>query len=72
MILANEDKVSVKIAGTANLNEMVEELLDEDYEAEYCRWELDPMYTKRESELIQAHLQAYGEIPGDDDMDDLF
>ncbi|MBT3232065.1 MAG: FAD-dependent oxidoreductase [Calditrichaeota bacterium] len=72
LILANEDKVSVKIAGTANLNEMVEELLDEDYEAEYCRWELDPMYTKRESELIQAHLQAYGEIPGDDDMDDLF
>ncbi len=72
LILANEDKVSVKIAGTANLNELAEELLDDDYDAEYCRWELDPMYTKRESELIQAHLQAYGEIPGDDDMDDLF
>jgi len=72
LILANEDKVSVKIAGAANLNELAEELLDEDYEAEYCRWELDPMYTKRESELIQAHLQAYGEIPSDDDMDDLF
>ena len=72
LILANEEKFSTKIAGAANLNELVEELLDEDYEAEYCRWELDPMYTKRESELIQAHLQAFGEIPGGDEMDDLF
>jgi hypothetical protein len=32
------------------------------------------MYTKRESELIQQHLQQYGELPGggDDDLDDLF
>lgn len=34
----------------------------------------DPMYSKRESELIQQHLQKYGEMPGGSggELDDLF
>ena len=37
-------------------------------------WEEAAMFTQRESELIQLHIQTYGELPSgsDDDMDDLF
>ena len=45
-------------------------------EAGFFLWEEDRMYTKRESELIQQHLQKYGELPGSgldgDDLDELF
>ena len=35
--------------------------------------QVDPTCTKLESELIQQHLQEFGELPsGDDDLDDLF
>ncbi len=48
--------------------------------ARFFVWEADPMYTKRESELIQQFLQQHGQLPGAggelddlyDDMDDLF
>ena len=32
------------------------------------------MYIKRESELLQQHLQKYGKLPdaGGEDLDDLF
>jgi NADPH-dependent glutamate synthase beta subunit-like oxidoreductase len=72
IILADEGKKTVKIAGASNIRSAVQDLLDDGYSAAFCRWELDPMYTKRESELLQAHLQAFGELPGTDDMDDLF
>ncbi len=72
LILADEDKKSVKIAGSSDLKSAFDELIDEDFDAAFCRWEINPMYTQRESELIQAHLQAYGEIPGGDELDDLF
>lgn len=72
LILADESKVGIKIAGAANLNALFSEVIDDDIEASYCRWELDPIYTQRESELIQAHLQAFGEMPGGDELDDLF
>lgn len=43
-------------------------------EVRFFLWEEDPMYTKRESEVIQQHLTQYGELPsgGDDELDDLF
>jgi len=72
LILADTKKISVKIAGSANIYDLLNELIEDEFEAEYCRWEIDPMYTKRESELIQVHLQAFGEIPGGDELDDLF
>lgn len=71
--LANEKKMVLKIAGTQNLlQSLISELNSE--HAKYFWFEEDPMYTKRESELIQQHLQKYGELPGagDEDLDELF
>ncbi len=72
IVFVNEEKVTQKIIGTADMRAEVEDLLSSGYQAAYLRWELDPMYTKRESELMQAHLQEHGEMPDDDELDDLF
>ena len=72
IILADGQKKTLKIAGAPNMQRAFDELLHDGIAAEFCHWEADPMFTKRESELIQAHLQAFGEIPGAGDLDDLF
>jgi len=72
VILADGARKTLKIMGSADINAAVGELLNDGFEAAVCRWELDPMYTKRESELLQAYLQEHGELPGTDDLDDLF
>jgi hypothetical protein len=74
--LRNADRKVIRISGTANLRQGVTDCLDAESETVYFCWEADPMFTKRESELIQRHLQAHGELPGGgaggDDLDDLF
>ncbi|UCC79616.1 MAG: FAD-dependent oxidoreductase, partial [Candidatus Zixiibacteriota bacterium] len=73
--LLDAEKKVIKIKGTANLKHDLLESLENPGNAVYFEWEEDPMYTKRESELIQQYLQQYGEMPGggaDDDLDDLF
>ncbi|UCC44263.1 MAG: FAD-dependent oxidoreductase [Candidatus Zixiibacteriota bacterium] len=73
--LLNAEGKVIRIAGTANLRQSLLETLENPGEAVRFGWEEDPMYTKRESELIQQHLQEHGEMPGggsDDDLDDLF
>jgi NADPH-dependent glutamate synthase beta subunit-like oxidoreductase len=74
--LLNAEKKAIRISGTPNMRRDLKECLENPGEAEWFIWEEDPMYTKRESELIQKHLQKYGELPttggGDDDLDDLF
>ena len=54
----------------------LQEKLNSETKAKYFWFEPDPMYTKRESELIQQFLQQFGKMPeGDgegDDLDDLF
>ena len=42
--------------------------------ARFFLWEPERMYTKRENELIQQHLQRYGLVPGGgmDELDRLF
>jgi len=73
--LASPDKKVTKIVGSANIKTALESELDKQTgEILFC-WEQDRMYSKRESELLQKHLQQYGEMPGggsDDDLDDLF
>jgi formate dehydrogenase beta subunit len=71
--IADGTKKVVKIAGTQNLSESLKSLLGTE-NAKFFWFEEDPMYTKRESELLQQHLQKYGELPesGGDDLDDLF
>jgi hypothetical protein len=74
--LLDADKKVIRITGTPNLNQSLTDCLDNPGEARWFIWEEDPMYTKRESELIQQYLQKHGEMPGggggDDDLDDLF
>lgn len=67
------------IAGTANLRQALNEQLANAPDdpvlgrARYFLYEEDPMYTKRESELIQKYLQEHGRLPeGNDVLDDLF
>jgi hypothetical protein len=72
MVLSDENRRTVKIQGADNLRQTFTKLLSDGARAAFCRWELDPMFTKRESELIQAHLQAFGKMPGGDELDDLF
>jgi len=74
--LRDEDKVVIVIKGTQNIQADLQEKLDSDTKARYFWFEPDPMYTKRESELIQQFLQQFGKMPegdgGEDDLDDLF
>jgi thioredoxin reductase len=72
--LLGADRVATKIVGTADLALALREELAADSPAPRFVWESDPMYTKRESELIQQFLAEHGRMPsgGEDDLDDLF
>ncbi len=72
--LAGTDKKVTKIVGTANLKEALSAEVEKQPAGTLFCWEEDRMYSQRESELIQQHLQQYGEMPGggEDDLDDLF
>ncbi len=74
--LLDAEKKILRISGTQNLQQDLQDCLNDPGAAEYFIYEEDPMYTKRESELIQQYLQEHGEMPGgaggDDDLDDLF
>ena len=74
--LADENKKVIAIKGVENLRSAMLELVESTGSAVFFLWEKDPMFTKRESELIQQHLQQFGELPGagtsTDDLDDLF
>ena len=74
--LRDENKVVIVIKGTQNIQADLKVKLKSETKARYFWFELDPMYTKRESELIQQFLQQFGKMPegdgGGDDLDDLF
>ncbi|MCK4237042.1 MAG: BzdV protein, partial [Candidatus Krumholzibacteria bacterium] len=72
-LLADEKKIAFKIAGTQNLLQSLTAELENENVKFFC-FEEEPMYTKRESELIQQHIQRYGELPGagEEGLDDLF
>jgi len=67
-------KVPIIIKGTVDMRAELEEQLKEQDDARYFLFDPDPMYSKRESELIQQHLQKYGQMPGGaaGELDDLF
>ncbi len=67
------DRKVLAIRGVPDLRRALLETLEEKPEARYFVYEMDPMYTKRESEWIQRHLQEHGEMPGSgSELDDLF
>ena len=63
------------IKGVDNIKQALSEIVETSDKAKYFLCDRDPMYSKRESELIQEYLQQHGRMPageGDDDLDDLF
>ncbi|MFN3820900.1 MAG: hypothetical protein ACK4OO_01090, partial [bacterium] len=72
VILADERKKPILIEGSNDLHSCINDKIKEGFNASYFRWEIDPMFTQRESELIQAHIKRYGEIPQGSVFDDLF
>ncbi len=71
--LLDEEKKVIYIQGTMNLRHDLEEQLLAHGRARYFIYEEDPMYTKRESELLQSFLQQHGRLPeGNDELGDLF
>ncbi len=73
--LLDAEKKTIRISGTVNLRQDLAACRQNPGEARFFMWEQDPMFTKRESELIQQYLQKHGEMPGGgggDDLDDLF
>jgi len=72
--LFDEEKNVLAIKGVMNLKEALLEVLEDNERARSFVYEQEPMYTKRESELIQQYLHEHGELPGggDDELDDLF
>jgi NADPH-dependent glutamate synthase beta subunit-like oxidoreductase len=69
----NEKKEVYNIKGTDNMKETLLEKLSNNENAFYFIYEADPMFTKRESELLQQFLQKHGKmLDSGDDLDDLF
>lgn len=69
--LLNEGKEIIYIAGTANLRQTLQEQLGTKDKACYFTYEEHPMYTMRESELLQKFLQEHGSLP-EGNQEDLF
>ena len=73
--LLDADKVVYAIKGVDDIKQALSEIVETSNKAKYFLFDDDPMYSKRESELIQEYLQQHGRMPvgeGDDDLDDLF
>lgn len=67
----NENQEIILIQGTANLRLALEEQLKSNTKACYFNYYEDPMYTKRESELLQQYVQEFGRfLEGNEDLDD--
>jgi formate dehydrogenase beta subunit len=73
--LLDENKAVYAIKGVDNLREALSGILGTSEKAKFFLFDEDPMYSKRESELIQEYLKIHGAMPpgeGEDDLDDLF
>jgi NADPH-dependent glutamate synthase beta subunit-like oxidoreductase/ferredoxin len=70
--LLDETKAVIVIRGTDNLRRGLMEHLGNE-RAAFFDYTPDPMFSQRESRLLQQHLQEYGEMPGGGaGEDDLF
>jgi NADPH-dependent glutamate synthase beta subunit-like oxidoreductase len=71
--LLNDNKEIYHIKGSDNMKEVLMEKLKGGENAAYFIFEADPMFTQRESELLQQYLQNHGKLPDSgDDLDDLY
>jgi NADPH-dependent glutamate synthase beta subunit-like oxidoreductase len=73
--LLDENQIVYAIQGVDNLRATLLGLVETSTKARFFLFEEDPMYSKRESELIQDYLKEHGSMPpgeGEDELDDLF
>ena len=71
--LLDESKNIIYIKGAMNMRQELEEELASNEKARYFSWEEEPMYTRRESELLQQFLQQHGQLPSQNlGLEDLF
>jgi formate dehydrogenase beta subunit len=71
--LLDKDKNVIYIKGATNLRQALEEQIESNDKAAFFMHEEEPMYTKRESELLQQYLAQHGQMPeGNRELDDLF
>ncbi|MHA2392763.1 MAG: FAD-dependent oxidoreductase [Promethearchaeota archaeon] len=69
--ILNQEQEIIFIQGTSNLQLALEEQLNSNPKACFFNYYEDPMYTKRESELLQQFMQEFGRFPEDnEDLDD--
>lgn len=69
--ILDENKQIIFIQGTPNLREALGIQFMNNLNARYFGYEEDPMYTKKESELLQQFMQEFGRMPaGNEDLDD--
>jgi excinuclease UvrABC nuclease subunit len=71
--LLDEQENIIYIKGALNLKRELEEQLELYEKAHYFIYEEEPMYTKRESQLLQQYIAENGQMPeGNRELDDLF
>jgi formate dehydrogenase beta subunit len=71
--LLDEEKNIIYIKGAMNLHRELDEQLEVNEKARFFMYDEEPMYTKRESELLQQYMAQHGDMPeGNRELDDLF
>ena len=71
--LLDKEKNVIYIKGAINLHRELEEQLEVYEKARYFMYKEEPMYTKRESELLQQYMAQQGQMPeGNRELEDLF
>ena len=71
-ILLNDNKETILIKGAINIQASLSEQISNS-KAKFFHYEIEPMYTKKESEMIQAYLAKHGKLPsGGDELEDLY
>ncbi len=71
--LIDEQKNIIYIKGAMNLHRELADQLELNENARYFMYKEEPMYTKKESELLQQFIAVHGEMPeGNRELDDLF
>jgi NADPH-dependent glutamate synthase beta subunit-like oxidoreductase len=72
--LIDDNKEVFVIKGCENVKQTLLDMISGGKNAAFFTFEYDPMFTKRESELMQQYMQKHGKMPTDeeDDLDDLF
>jgi len=72
--LLDEQENIIYIKGAMNLHRELQDQLELNKKARFFMYEVEQMYAKRESELLQQYITEHGEMPGggEDELEDLF